>query len=335
MGETLRHLVSKCLCQVVRDPAKRYLLPPRIGVAARFGAEAAVHATRQWAQCHAGHATKVLVNLDFQNAFNTVDRGALLRLVRLGLVPWAEWCYDRLSRPLFRTTQYCRRQACIKATLSARFFSQLPCIRHYRLPNPLVRLEVCTVSWMMSPWSGTTNTRLPLLLSWPQQHGNWAAVANVLRFFLHNSVRHVCPPSFRAGGPPVLYCRGPYLLGKVGPGVLTAEAWDIAGLCTSPGGLGIRHVSQHSEMAHLASVLAMPPLFQALDSSYRGLIRGLTRQPKSTTVKKVSRRTRFAPGPTLPATGNFPSTGRRYFATAGCESFQAQLHLQQQPHVGV
>ena len=69
-----------------------------------LGLEAAVHTVQQWAHRTAGHVSNVILKVDFSNAFNTVDRAALLRQVRLhmpGLAPWAEWCYDRHSRLLF------------------------------------------------------------------------------------------------------------------------------------------------------------------------------------------------------------------------------------------
>ena len=79
VGETLRRLVAKLLCEQVRDDARSLLWPLQVGVAAPGGAEVAVHAARQWAQRNAGNRSKVLVKVDFENAFNTVDREALLR----------------------------------------------------------------------------------------------------------------------------------------------------------------------------------------------------------------------------------------------------------------
>ena len=104
VGETLRRLASKCLCQAMRDSAQDLLAPLQVGVAVPLGGEAAVHTARQWMYRRGGHATDVFLKVDFHNAFNTVDRAALLRQVRLhlpGLAPWAEWCYSRHSRLLF------------------------------------------------------------------------------------------------------------------------------------------------------------------------------------------------------------------------------------------
>eukprot|EP00662_Eupelagonemidae_sp_cell21_P058208 gene58208-biopygen120951 len=50
---------------------------------------------------------KCFLKIDFKNAFNTVDREAFLREVRLrlpGLSRWAEWCYGSASRLLFGDT---------------------------------------------------------------------------------------------------------------------------------------------------------------------------------------------------------------------------------------
>ena len=104
VGETLRRLASKCLCQAMRDSAQELLARVQVGVAVPLGGEAAVHTARQWMHRRGGHATDVFLKVDFHNAFNTVDRAALLRQVRLhlpGLAPWAEWCYSRHSRLLF------------------------------------------------------------------------------------------------------------------------------------------------------------------------------------------------------------------------------------------
>ena len=86
VGETLRRLTAKCLCNDVRVPARDFLCPLQVGVATRHGTEAVVHTARQWVQRHAGIPDQVLLKIDFRsNAFNTVDRAALLRETRLRL----------------------------------------------------------------------------------------------------------------------------------------------------------------------------------------------------------------------------------------------------------
>ena len=100
VGECLRRLVGKCLCQAFKEEAKSALWPLQLGVAVPLGCEAVVHTVRQWAHRNAGHATKVVLKVDFRNAFKTVDRAALLRQLRLRL-PGLEWTCDRHSRLLF------------------------------------------------------------------------------------------------------------------------------------------------------------------------------------------------------------------------------------------
>ena len=100
VGETLRRLVGKCLCAEVKEAARARLLPLQIGVAVPGGVEAAVHASRQWWNRNRGNRNKVFVKLDLSNAFNTLDRRALLEAVHEefpALAPWVDWCYARPS----------------------------------------------------------------------------------------------------------------------------------------------------------------------------------------------------------------------------------------------
>ncbi len=64
---------------IVQESAWLYLAPLQVGVATPAGAEGAVHTVRSWAHRSAGDRQKVLVKVDFENAFNTVSRAALLR----------------------------------------------------------------------------------------------------------------------------------------------------------------------------------------------------------------------------------------------------------------
>ena len=100
VGETLRRLVGKCLCHEVSDAARASLAPLQVGVAVPGGTEATVHAARQWWTRNLGSRDKVFVKLDLSNAFNCLDRQALLQAVHEefpGLAPWADWCYARPS----------------------------------------------------------------------------------------------------------------------------------------------------------------------------------------------------------------------------------------------
>lgn len=97
VGETLRRLVGKCLCHEIAGVARERLAPLQVGVAVPGGAEAAVHASRQWWTRNLGDRQKVFVKLDLSNAFNTLDRQAMLQVIHEEfpcLAPWADWCYQ-------------------------------------------------------------------------------------------------------------------------------------------------------------------------------------------------------------------------------------------------
>ena len=48
IGEVLRRLVAKCLCNLHEKEAYAYLWPRQIGVAAPLGAEVGIQTVRQW-----------------------------------------------------------------------------------------------------------------------------------------------------------------------------------------------------------------------------------------------------------------------------------------------
>lgn len=80
-GETLRRLVSKCMCAVLQQPALAALSPRQVGVAERGGCEAIVHAAAAVVAEHAADDDYALCKVDFANAFNRVSRH-FLEIVR-------------------------------------------------------------------------------------------------------------------------------------------------------------------------------------------------------------------------------------------------------------
>eukprot|EP00666_Eupelagonemidae_sp_cell4sb_P017889 gene17889-biopygen41696 len=107
VGECMRRLVAKCLCDVFRDDARAWLWPFQIGVAVPFGVEIGTHTASQWMDRNRDQAEKVFLKIDFENAFNCVDRAAFLHEVRNrlpGLSAWAEWCYGAPSHLYFSDT---------------------------------------------------------------------------------------------------------------------------------------------------------------------------------------------------------------------------------------
>ncbi len=104
VGEVLRRLTSKCLCAAVKEGAREIFEPVQVGVGCPLGLEAAVHTVAQYRQRHAASRRKLILTIDFKNAFNTVSRSAFLRACREHLPSvsaWASWCYSSPSRLLF------------------------------------------------------------------------------------------------------------------------------------------------------------------------------------------------------------------------------------------
>ena len=99
IGDVLRRLTGKCLMRLVRDEATTCALH-RLESESYSGSEAAVHTVRAWLRRQASATDKVLVKLDFANAFNTVSRQAVLDAAVAhfpGLARWVAWCYGKAS----------------------------------------------------------------------------------------------------------------------------------------------------------------------------------------------------------------------------------------------
>ena len=104
VGELLRRLTGKCLMALVQDDARTHFWPAQVGVAVKGGAEKAIHTVRAWAKRHAGSSSKVLVKLDFSNAFNSVSQEAVLHQTTANfpaMARWAVWCYRQPTRLQF------------------------------------------------------------------------------------------------------------------------------------------------------------------------------------------------------------------------------------------
>ena len=93
-GGSLRRLVAKCANMLTFNFAQRklavYVFPIQLGVAVLGGCEAAVHASRRFLEGMA--VDKILVKLDFSNAFNTIRRDAVLNAVAVRLPELYRFC---------------------------------------------------------------------------------------------------------------------------------------------------------------------------------------------------------------------------------------------------
>ena len=100
VGETLRRLAAKVLLCSYKNTLREYLEPCQVGVGTRGGCEAVVHTCRQWIARNKQDNRKILVKVDISNAFNCVDRSAVLQAVRRvapELTPFVDFCYKEQS----------------------------------------------------------------------------------------------------------------------------------------------------------------------------------------------------------------------------------------------
>ena len=105
VGEIFRRLVTKCLAFKLTPQASSFLEPHQVGVKTCGGCEAIIHATQAILSDQSLTPNqKWIVQIDFKNAFNTMDREHILNQVREklpGLSAFAEWCYGDHSILLF------------------------------------------------------------------------------------------------------------------------------------------------------------------------------------------------------------------------------------------
>ena len=102
VGRVLRRLTSKCLLLPVMAEANSILFLHQVGVNVRFGCEAIVHSINSvLGDSSIAPDCKWVLQVDFSNAFNCVDRSFLLQEVcdRMpSLSAWVECCYR--SQPI-------------------------------------------------------------------------------------------------------------------------------------------------------------------------------------------------------------------------------------------
>jgi len=106
VGEALRRLVAKTLCETSKQEARNHLWPLQVGCGSPLGAEIAVHTLRQWCLRNAG-SDKVLLKIDCSNAFNCISRSAVLHEIHEHfprLARWTGWCYAVRSNLVFGST---------------------------------------------------------------------------------------------------------------------------------------------------------------------------------------------------------------------------------------
>ena len=96
VGEIIRRLVSKCCCADMRSEAAEELAPRQVGVGVAGGGEAVTHTVSAVIHELGMAQDRVMLKVDFKNAFNLVSRQAFIRIIRdkfPHLAHWVEFCY--------------------------------------------------------------------------------------------------------------------------------------------------------------------------------------------------------------------------------------------------
>ena len=82
VGFTLRRLAAKIIMFAHNDFCKQEFQPNQLGVGTPKGAEAAIHALRSYLE-NPTTIDKVLLKIDFKNAFNSIRRDKILSLIHI------------------------------------------------------------------------------------------------------------------------------------------------------------------------------------------------------------------------------------------------------------
>lgn len=145
----LRRLAGKVLCQAVREDCSRHFWPAQVGVGARMGGEAAVRATRQWTARNSEARDKVLLKVDFKNAFSTGDRLALYETRIAFPAGWIGAIAGPFDPPFWTARHpFLARGATGRPAWPFAFFQwrfNLPCAR-----QPSAQLNFVFRTWMTS-----------------------------------------------------------------------------------------------------------------------------------------------------------------------------------------
>ena len=80
IGGTPRRLAGKIVMSKLQDSIRSTFQPHQLGVGTRKGSEIAVHVLRKYLQCESGD--KVVLKIDYRNAFNCIRRDKFLTKVR-------------------------------------------------------------------------------------------------------------------------------------------------------------------------------------------------------------------------------------------------------------
>ncbi|KAL1446882.1 hypothetical protein WDU94_010923, partial [Cyamophila willieti] len=81
IGSTFRRLVSKVSCSYVKHSLSQYFLPNQYGFGVPQGCETIIHSIRSFLNKNL-QTPKILLKIDFSNAFNSIERDTMLARIR-------------------------------------------------------------------------------------------------------------------------------------------------------------------------------------------------------------------------------------------------------------
>ena len=95
-GEAWRRIACKAILSTEKETIAQFLAPWQLAVGVKGGAEAAVHAAREWATDNKEDPQAVILDFDETNAYNMVHRTVFLKRMHAvcpGMSRWLRWIY--------------------------------------------------------------------------------------------------------------------------------------------------------------------------------------------------------------------------------------------------
>lgn len=77
VGYVFRRLTAKICSQSVQEKCRNYLQPFHLGSTTKQGCETIIHATQTFIE-REKHSNRIMIKIDYKNAFNCVERDILL-----------------------------------------------------------------------------------------------------------------------------------------------------------------------------------------------------------------------------------------------------------------
>ena len=106
MGEIIRRIVSKVACSSVLSDASKLLVPHQVGVGVPAACESVIHGVRDFIKANDHRSDMAMLNIDFTNAFNLVDRHTFINEVKVKFpCNWVVYCYCDKSLPSMMVSQ--------------------------------------------------------------------------------------------------------------------------------------------------------------------------------------------------------------------------------------